>query len=351
MRVLAPESAAEAAELLAAERSVRARGGGTKWDWGGFGEPEVVLSTERLGGIVEHNAGDLTAVLGAGVRLADAQAAFAEAGQMLALDPPGAGATVGGVVAAADSGPLRHRYGAPRDLVLGVTVALADATVARAGGRVIKNVAGYDLAKLFSGSLGTLGTIAELVVRLHPRPPATATAVGETDDPAALARAALALAGAPLELESLDVRWEDGRGLLLARAGGVAAVPRAGQAAALMALGAAVHEDDDALWAAQREAQRSAGGIVLRVAALPAALESVLGVARARGGSLVGRAGIGTSWLRLPDEDALYAAWRELAFCPRAVVDGPALREEPDPALVRLERRVKARFDPAGVLP
>ena len=75
------------------------------------------------------------------------------------------------MVATGDSGPLRHRYGAPRDLILGITVALSDGTVARAGGKVIKNVAGYDLAKLFTGSFGTLGLIVEVVMRLHPRPP------------------------------------------------------------------------------------------------------------------------------------------------------------------------------------
>ena len=104
-------------------------------------------------------------MLDAGVRLADAQAAFAAEGQMLALDPPDGGATVGGIVATADSGPLRHRYGSVRDLVVGMTVALSDGTVAKSGGKVIKNVAGYDLAKLFSGSFGTLGLIASVAVR------------------------------------------------------------------------------------------------------------------------------------------------------------------------------------------
>ena len=354
METVAPASAAEAAELLASGRTVRPRGGGTKWAWGGLPDPDVVLSTERLDGIVEHNAGDLTAVLGSGVRLVDAQRAFAKAGQMLALDPPGATATVGGIVAAADSGPLRHRYGAPRDLLLGITVALSDGTVARSGGRVIKNVAGYDLAKLFAGSLGRLGAIVEAVVRLHPIPPATATAVGETDDPAALARAALALGAAPLELDALDVRWQDGRGMLLAQVGGAAAEARARRAAELMGVDAAVHEDDKSLWAAQREAQRSDESIVLRVAGLPSALETMVHVARHTGASLVGRAGIGTSWLRLTDEAALAEADRELPPFPRVVLDAPTpvrLDRPRDDALVRLEGRVKARFDPAGALP
>ena len=101
---------------------------------------------------------------------------FADAGQMLALDPPGDDATIGGIVATGDSGPLRHRYGGPRDLVLGVTVALPDGTVAQAGGKVIKNVAGYDLSKLMTGSFGTLGLIAQVALRLHPLPRETVTA-------------------------------------------------------------------------------------------------------------------------------------------------------------------------------
>ncbi len=186
-------------------RVLRVRGGGTKLGWGTPApDPEVELSTSGLDRVVEHNEGDLTAILEAGVPLAKAQERFAAAGQMLALDPPlGAGdaATIGGVVASGDSGPLRHRYGAPRDLVLGMTVALSDGTVAKSGSKVIKNVAGYDLAKLFAGSFGTLGLILQVSVRLHPLPSETVTAVGHSDDPDALARAASELAHASLEKE------------------------------------------------------------------------------------------------------------------------------------------------------
>ena len=133
----------------------------------------------RWTGSLEHNVGDFTAVLEAGVRLADAQAAFAERGPDARARPAARrrdGATVGGMIATADSGPLRHRYGGVRDLVVGMTVVLSDGTVAKSGGKVIKNVAGYDLAKLFAGSYGTLGLIASVAVRLHPLPDATATA-------------------------------------------------------------------------------------------------------------------------------------------------------------------------------
>src|SRR5436305_934549 len=203
---LSPNDALQARGLLAdasrAGHSVRLVGAGTKLSWGGAGvASDVELTTERLHRVVEHNAGDLTAVLEAGVPLARAQDTFAAGGQMLAIDPwPGEQreATVGGILATADSGPLRHRYGAPRDLVLGMTVVLSDGTVARSGGKVIKNVAGYDLAKLFCGSYGTLGLIVSVNVRLHPRPQTTATAVAAAHTAIELARAARALAAAPL---------------------------------------------------------------------------------------------------------------------------------------------------------
>jgi glycolate oxidase FAD binding subunit len=166
-----PATVAEAAEAM--------RGGGPvsiERDGG-----DVVLSTARLNRILEHEPGDLTAIVEAGLRLSELQAALARHGQMLALDPPG-DPTLGACLAGDLSGPRRHRYGAMRDLVIGVTVVLADGTVASSGGKVVKNVAGYDLGKLFSGSRGRLGLVARLALRLHPRPAASATVVVETDD-------------------------------------------------------------------------------------------------------------------------------------------------------------------------
>src|SRR5437763_3446838 len=250
-----PTSATEVARVLAEGRVTRAVGGRTKLERGAVGAPlEVELSTERLDTLVEHNEGDLTAVLQAGVRLRDAQQAFARAGQRLTLDPPDPGgrATIGGVIATGDEGPLRHRYGAIRDLILGIRVALADGTVARAGSGVIKNVAGYDLAKLMCGALGTLGVICEAIVRLHPRPAQTLTVVGHGSDAAALARVARLLARRPLELEALDVCWERESGAVLAQAGGHAAAAAAEAVAGLLGsegVETELLEDDQALWA------------------------------------------------------------------------------------------------------
>ena len=358
------------AELTAAGEAgtpLRFRGGGTKLDWmGGTSiDPELELSTVGLERVVEHNAGDLTAQLEAGVPLARAQATFAEAGQMLALDPPDGGATLGGIVASGDSGPLRARYGGVRDLVLGMTVALSDGTVARTGGKVIKNVAGYDLAKLFAGSFGTLGAILEVAVRLHPLPPATATSTGRTADPEALARTASALAHAQLEPMGLDVRWEGGSGAVLARFGGVAPRPQAEAAAGLMGepvVEAEIVEEDEGIWAAQRQGQRPREGApdtVVRVSALQTDLPALLATVERHGAALVGRAALGLSWVRLEDHTAaeVVAVVAELRrHLGVVVLDGPAeVRERVDPwgprdpAALALMRRVRERFDPAGV--
>jgi glycolate oxidase FAD binding subunit len=315
------------------------------------------MSSAALNQIVEHNAGDLTAVLEAGVRLSDAQARFASAGQMLALDPPlgeGDRATIAGIVATGDSGPLRHRYGAARDLVIGMTVALSDGTIARSGGKVIKNVAGYDLAKLFCGSFGTLGMILAVNVRLHPTPPGSATAVGATPDAGILQAAAIRLAAAPLELDALDVAWREGHGTLLARAGGAEPARRAERAAAMMreagleAVDAV--EDDNRLWERQRAGQRSADAALVRIAARPSLLGELLALAD-KHGALVGRAALGTSYIEC-EPGAVSDLRSSLPTGATAVVlDGPlelarwAAIEEP---AVELMRRVKERFDPAG---
>ncbi len=340
-------------------------GAGTKLGWGGLGEPtDVELSTAGMREVVEHNEGDLTAVLDAGASLAAAQAGFAEADQMLALDPPlGAdhAATIGGVVATGDSGPLRHRYGAPRDLVVGMTMALADGTVAQAGGRVIKNVAGYDLAKLLSGSYGTLGLILQVVVRLHPlRPRVTLTL--DAADPEQLGASAATLSHANLEMESLDVRWSQGAGTVLARFAGDAAADQAGAAAELVGGGEAV-EDDDELWEKQRSLQRSVAGVAVRVAGLQTDLPRLASEADRLGATLVGRAALGISWLCFDadDEGAAIVAVGELrerlAPSPCVVLDAPTgvrraldVWDERDPGRIGLARRVKERFDPQRVM-
>jgi glycolate oxidase FAD binding subunit len=159
------------------------------------------LTTDGLDRILEHETGDLTCTVEAGVRLSALDEALGRSGQRLSLDPPG-DPTIGALLARSLSGPLRHRFGAPRDLVLGVTLVLADGTVASAGGKVVKNVAGYDLARLVCGSHGRLALIVRVSFRLHPRPRAVHTLVVETDDAAtAVAR----LLGSQLQPSAVDV--------------------------------------------------------------------------------------------------------------------------------------------------
>jgi glycolate dehydrogenase FAD-binding subunit len=363
VRRSAPGSAAElAAELGAATEAglgARVRGAGTKLRWTSDSTAGVELSTTGLDRILEHNAGDLTAVLEAGVPLARAQEVFRSAGQMLALDPPDpGGATIGGIVASNDSGPLRARYGGARDLVVGMRVALADGTVAKSGGKVIKNVAGYDLGKLFTGSYGTLGAILEVAVRLHPLPPETATAVGHARSPGLLAGGATALTHARLEQLGLDVRWAGGAGMVLARFGGATARQQAEAAEALLrsaGLEVELAVEDESLWQAQRDAQRSPAGLVVRLSALQTDLEGLADLAERFGATLIGRAGLGLFWLRLDEGDfeGLLASLRPRFVS--AVLDRPAAMafEPPEPrdsGAALLAGRVKERFDPDGTL-
>jgi glycolate oxidase FAD binding subunit len=343
------EAAAEIRELAA----VRPRGGGTKLGWGPQSDA-TDFDARRLNRILEHNVGDFTAVLEAGVPLVEAQAKFAAAGQMLALDPPlgeGDAATIGGVIATNDSGPLRHRYGGVRDVVVGMTVVLSDGTIAKSGGKVIKNVAGYDLAKLFAGSYGTLGLIARVAVRLHPAPARTATLTGANDDPERLAVAARRLAALPLEADCLDVGWERDAGWLSLRFGGTTAVERAEAAREHVELdNVAIDGDDEEQWALRRALQRAPGGIVVKVSGRPTDLESVIREARGAGGTVISRAALGLSWIALP-ADGDVAALRE-ALAPRActVLDGADRVNDPwpavDPGVLAVMERIKARFDP-----
>lgn len=155
-----------------ASLAVIPRGGGTKLSWGNSpARADVILSTAHLDKIIEHAWADLTVSVEAGCTIQKLQSALAQHGQRLALDPlwPSR-ATIGGVLSTNDSGSLRLRFGALRDLIIGVTLALADGTLASSGGRVVKNVAGYDLPKLVTGALGTLAVITRAIFRLHPLP-------------------------------------------------------------------------------------------------------------------------------------------------------------------------------------
>lgn len=174
--VVAPSSENDIAEILRlsneAGLAVIPRGGLTKLGWGNPpARADIILSTARLNHVLEHAWADLTVTVQAGCTIQKLQETLAQHGQRLAIDPlwPER-ATVGGILSTNDSGALRLRFGALRDLIIGVTIALPDGTLASSGGKVVKNVAGYDLPKLVTGALGTLGIITRAVFRLHPLP-------------------------------------------------------------------------------------------------------------------------------------------------------------------------------------
>ena len=217
--VVEPGSVEEISDVmkLAAREglAVAPRGSGTKMH---IGDPprrlDLIASTARMSEVLEHTPGDQIVRLEAGVKLEDLQEHISSSDQMLAVDPPESGSTIGGIVAANSSGPRRYRYGTIRDLIIGITVVLHDGTVAKAGGKVVKNVAGYDLSKLFTGSLGTLGIIATANFRLHPRPEASRTVAVEVAGPEQAQAAAQAIVHSQVEATAVELHYGESEKLL-----------------------------------------------------------------------------------------------------------------------------------------
>jgi glycolate oxidase FAD binding subunit len=209
--VVEPGGEDEVAAVLAyatrAGLKVIPRGGGTQL---ALGFPpdgaDIVLSLARLNQVLDYVAHDQTVSVQAGMRLADLQATLATAGQWLALDPLlGSEATIGGVVATNATGARRLRFGGVRDQIIGVRVATADGVLAKGGGKVVKNVAGYDLPKLFTGSLGTLGVIVSATFRLYPLPKANRTVTLRAADPGPLGEQALQVIASTLVPTVVDI--------------------------------------------------------------------------------------------------------------------------------------------------
>ncbi len=216
LKVIEPGNEQEVAKALAWANAngiaVSPRGGGTKLGWGTPPATlDAIISTKRLGRVLEHAWADMTATVEAGCPVTDLQKTLAEHGQRLAIDPlfPEQ-ATIGGVIATNDSGSLRLRYGGIRDLIIGITVALPDGTLAKSGGKVVKNVAGYDLQKLMTGALGTLGIITQATFRLHPLPRESQTLSVECHDVGTANRLILAILDSTLVPTGLQLRVESG---------------------------------------------------------------------------------------------------------------------------------------------
>jgi len=181
-------------------------GGGSKLHWGGTADQiDLVVSTARMNRLIEHAVGDLTVTVEAGMRLAELQDILGKESQFLAIDPAYADrAMIGGIVATGDTGSLRQRYNSVRDMVIGISFVRSDGEIAKAGGRVVKNVAGYDLMKLLTGSYGTLGIISQITFRIYPLPAASQTVV-LTGDSGAIAQATATLLASGLTPSAIDL--------------------------------------------------------------------------------------------------------------------------------------------------
>jgi glycolate oxidase FAD binding subunit len=181
LQMVSPASVKELAAVVAQahqnHQKLLIAGQGTKLGWGIPAKKiDLLLSTQNLNGLVDHAVGDMTVTVQAGMTFAALQTLLAKENQWIPLDPVYADrATVGGILATRDAGALRHRYGGVRDLCLGLTFVRSDGQIAKAGGRVVKNVAGYDLMKLFAGSFGTLGIVTEMTLRAYPLPERSGT--------------------------------------------------------------------------------------------------------------------------------------------------------------------------------
>ncbi len=372
--VVRPADAEQTAAVLRAcsdeGLAVVTRGAGSKLGWG---RPprrlDVLLDTTGMDALVEHAAGDLVAVVGAGRPLAQLQDDLSPAGQWLAVDPPRAG-TVGGTVAAALSGPIRLAHGAVRDLLIGATFVLADGTIAHSGGKVVKNVAGYDVGKLLTGSLGTLAVLTQVAFRLHPVPPATSwvtAPVGGPEETHRLVQAVIHSQTMPSAVE-LD-RTSATSGELAVQLDGVGpgVEQRAETMRAILGADGAVTNEPPTWWGAE---PFGTGEVELRLThelgALDRLLQAVAEAERTTGLTvhLRGSVGVGTVLAGVDEPSqtdgvaALVTALRDRAgtFGGTVVVrDAPAEVKSavdvwgPVQAL-SLMRSVKERFDPESLL-
>jgi glycolate oxidase FAD binding subunit len=353
------EQVAEVMKVAAAHRlSVVPRGRGTKMTWGlPPASADVLVDLSTMDRVLDHAAGDLIVEAQAGTPLADLQAVVGQAGQRLVIDETVPGASVGGALASNAAGPQRMLVGTARDLLIGITVVRADGVVAKAGGRVVKNVAGYDLGKLMIGSLGTLAVVTEALFRLHPVPEVRRWVSVPVADPQRAHDLAQAVVHGQTVPGALEVDWPaDGPGTLTVQYGGKpdGVEDRVGTARSLLGGDASVSEDEPDGWSSY---PWRAGETGLKLTFVLSGLRDVLAVTRDVGAAVRGSAGTGVVYAALDRPDDVPAALDRLrSVCARhqgsaVVVDAPAEVKRavdvwgPVPAL-DLMRRVKDQFDP-----
>ena len=359
------------------------RGAGTKMDWGRpAARIDVMLDMRRLNRVITHAHGDLTATVEAGAKLREVNDALSRLGQGLPLDPPFADeATIGGILATNDSGPLRHRYGAPRDLVLGVRLATTDGVLSKAGGHVVKNVAGYDLSKLVAGSFGSLAAIVSATFKLAPRPAASKTMRFGVRDGEALSAAVRMVMASQLEPVTFEVRAESApdvaQAFRLAVLVRFASLPevvdaqveqaQAGLKACTTAMELLDGDAERSLWNGHATQLWDEPGAIVRASWLPASIGSALNALErlatdaSAAISLVGRAAVGAGHIRIDADTAAQAAIVEQLRASRVFGNVVIVRGSPElKAMVDvwgshgdrqpLFESLKRTFDPNGTL-
>ncbi len=363
---VAPANAEECVSFLrtCGERglSVTPVGGGTKMGWGNPVAADAAIETRRIAGVHEHSWQDMTAIVGAGTTWAEMQQALSRHGQMVALDPlwPER-ATVGGIVATNDAGALRLKYGSLRDLIIGMTVVLADGTIAKSGGKVVKNVAGYDLHKLMTGAFGTLGIITEVTFRLHPVEKHMETWTLRAPEAAPLGAVMLRLLDSTLSPASVQMR-QDVKGFALdVRFSGL---PESTERLHEMAGALECARAEEGVWSARERLFIGSDAFVLKATMLPSKIAVVLEgfamstgvkaecVADAVGICTVAVHGETAQVMHLVEDLRLRLAANDGAV---VVLQAPKSTAEIDrwgglPAALALMREVKQQFDPARML-
>lgn len=371
--VVTPGSAQEVSAVLRASSqrgwSVVVRGGGTKLTWGAPPRHcEIVLETGRLDQLVEHEPGDLICVAGAGMTLGRLQSLVAGAAgyrQRLMLDPPqGDGATLGGLVATRAAGPLRARYGTMRDQLLGAQFVLADGTIARTGGKVVKNVAGYDIDKLLVGSLGTLAVLVEVAVRLHPVADSSRTVLLEPLSPSEAGSFCAALRRAPAVPSLVEALWPERAVLVRIESSPEGAERQAERVVALHPRARVLDEPEARLWEQRVEGRPWGGsgpvvGISVPLSAISALLE--LAEREAASGALLElsvRGTIGVGEARLVADPQAVSRTREgveklggqMELHRSGAEVGRLGSASQDPVARRLMKAVKTALDPGDIL-
>jgi glycolate oxidase FAD binding subunit len=361
------ELAAIARYASANKLAIEIAGAGTKRGWGNPVGAKIVLKTTGLAGVRHHSWQDLTATVAAGTPWAAMQRALEAHGQQVALDPlwPET-ATVGGIVATNDSGALRLRYGSLRDLIIGMTIVLADGTIAKSGGKVVKNVAGYDLHKLMTGAFGTLGVIAEVTFRLHPLSQYAASFTVSASDVTNLKQLMQAIVASHLLTEGLQLRGTpDGFHLDVQ----LCAHPDSKQAEILRQMTAGqdleLESSSNRIWKAREALLLQPGRLILKATMLPTEVPDFALEVAEKGGEFVAQS-LGIMYAAFPADELSCKLAEEFRYriglqggttfllarpTPASSAETWALLTEGElPEAHPLMREIKRRFDPNRTL-